>query len=154
MYGKPVEDEIHRIKKGNRETGEFMLSVEELSNLIENAKNGDDAAKEKIWSCHLLFLTKRLAATTVYVGDDRCKLTPDEALSLTWESLLKALESYNGSSSFSYWYWRKVVMDLRSEWRRRYKENDRRPLLSDIFNEDEIESMDMEDDPECTWLDR
>ena len=31
MYGKPVEDEIQRIKRGNKRDGEYMLSAEELN---------------------------------------------------------------------------------------------------------------------------
>lgn len=146
MYGKVIENEIHRIKRGNRSSREFMLTTEELSDLVERAKKGDNAAQCRIWETHLLFITKRLA-TSKYVGEGRCRLDPDEALGFTWESLLKAIQSYNGTSSFSFWWWRKCMIDLKSEWRRRFKENERHPLFSDIF-------PDIDDDEDVAWLGR
>lgn len=140
MYGKPVEDEIQRIKRGNKRDGEYMLSVEELNELIERAKNDDNEAQVRIWESHLLFITKKLS-TSKYVGvGSRTKLDPDEALGVTWESLLKALQSYNGSSSFSFWWWNKCKIDLESEWRRRVKQNERHPLFSDLFPDAEDET--------------
>lgn len=157
MYGKPIEDEIQRIKKGNRTNKEYILTTEELADLVEKAKSGDDNARSRIWETHLLFLNKKLTKSR-YVGFDRCKLDPDEALSMTYESLLKALQTYNGSSSFSFWWWRKCVMDFKSEWRRRYKENARHPLASDLFSEMDDKTYDIlsEFDEESSdeWLGR
>lgn len=142
MYGKPIENEIKRVKHGNETSGEFLLTKEELAELVKKAKNGEDEAKERIWTTHLLFLVKKIS-TSKYVGGTSCaSLDPNEALGMTWDSLLAALKSYNGSSSFSFWWWNKCKIDLETEYRRRCKNHEREPLLSDLFTNAYLDDSD------------
>lgn len=142
MFGSVVEDEIKRVKKAD-----IKLAYEELLALVERGKKGDNEALEQIWTSHLLFLSKHLSKSK-YVGTGRTKIEPDEALGMTWESLLKAVESYNGSFSFSYWFWNKCQTDLESEWRRRCRNHERFPILSDLYPDTPLDSWALGEGPD------
>ena len=142
MFSALVEHEIQRVKGEDKK-----LSYSELADLIEKGKGGDNAAIETIWNSHLLFLSKHISKSK-YVGSGCTKIEPDEALGMTWESLLKALESYDGSSSFSFWFWNKCQIDLESEWRRRCRKHERFPVLSDLFPDVPLDSWAFSDGPE------
>lgn len=136
MYNKIIEDEIQRIKRDN-----LRLTRDDVSDLISKAKKGDSAATEVLWRSHLLFLTK-------YLGRSQYTdlIDPDEALSISWESIVKAIDSYRGGSSFSQWYLVKFRIDLNSEWRRRCRQAEREVPLegtSGYLDVDDMEEIRM-----------
>lgn len=139
MFSPVIEDEIAHIKAANASTKEFILDPEHLRRLAVVAKT-DDSVVEHIWRCHLLFLSKYISKSK-YTDDAAECLTPDEALSMSWESLLAAIKSYGGESSFSHWFLNKFRIDLNSEWRRRCK----RVEHEQQFVDDELEFDDVDD---------
>lgn len=136
MYSNIIEDEIQKIKRDN-----VRLTKGDVTDLISRAKIGDSAATEVLWRCHLLYLTKYLAKSQYSDMID-----PDEALSISWESLTKAIDSYRGGSSFSQWFLVKFRIDLNSEWRRRCRQTEREVPLDDASSYLDIDNMEIYDD--------
>lgn len=132
MFGTIIEQEMKRVREAN-----IRLSKEEVADLVERSKNGDQKAMEDLWTAHLLFLSKNLSKSK-YVG---YWIEPDEALSMSWESLLKVIHTWNGSSSFSHWFYKKLLIDLETEWRRRKRNHDICPRLSELYPNDPMDGL-------------
>ena len=124
MFGQIIEDEIARIKNEDNK-----LTRERLEELVIRGKEGDQDALEEVWKSLLLFISKHIAKSK-YVGN---LIEPDEVIGMSWETLLKVVQTWNGTSSFPHWFIKKLMMDLETEWRRRAKARNIQPRISDLW---------------------
>ena len=141
MFGQIIEEEIARIKNENKK-----LEREQLEELVKRGKEGDYEALEEVWKSLLLFTSKHVSKSK-YVGS---LISPDEVVGMSWETLLKVVQTWDGTSSFPHWFIKKLMMDLETEWRRRMKAHKVHPRISDLWPDAPADGVGMGWD-EISW---